>query len=110
MKNLEESIKVIEKNFKGKATDGMSCFYLSDDGKKCVIGCFLPDGHEAQNSFFGIKLILEKYPDLKTYLPKLAIAALEELQQIHDDLNEDASLKKQKAELIEALEYAFDAA
>lgn len=78
----KESMKdVIRKEFKGRAIENGCCKYLTSDGKKCAIGCFIPDGHTAQFSGISVSHLLDIYPDL--CLP-LNNEGLQELQQFHD--------------------------
>lgn len=40
------------------------CQYLTDDGLKCIVGAFIPDGHEAQSNKGGVLTLAEDHPDL----------------------------------------------
>lgn len=41
-----------------------SCKYLTKDGKKCVVGLMLPDGHESQKATCDFSRLVELYPEL----------------------------------------------
>lgn len=38
--------------------------YLCSDGKRCAIGCLMPDGHPALKANVNVKTVLERNPDL----------------------------------------------
>ena len=90
--------KVIDTMFIGRAyswTQG--CEYLTDTGKKCGVGLFIPDGHAAQKSRRSAEYMIMDHPELEEMMP-LSVYGLERLQQFHDE-NEafrDSNLKKQK--------------
>jgi hypothetical protein len=97
--------KTINKRFTGKAIGGNGvCKYLTDDGKMCGVGIFIPDGHSAQFNTFSINNTVESHKDLIALLP-LSEGALYQLQKYHDwDLNFSlATLKKQKALLFKKI-------
>ena len=51
----------------GKATNEVgSCVFLDSNGRKCAVGCLIPDGHPAQLDSFGVIPLLNKYQDLET--------------------------------------------
>lgn len=82
----KETIKQqIRDNNNGKmATDIQgNCQYLAPDGNKCVVGCFIPDGHIAQQSRQSAHYIIEAYEDLRAKMP-LERRAMSRLQDIHD--------------------------
>ena len=76
----EKMIKHIETHFKGKAVerDTGYCQYLTDDGKKCAVGLFLPkDDHQKFKG--GVSFLLGAYENLKQYMP-MTLDKLNELQ------------------------------
>lgn len=88
--------------FKGKAFDRhkLSCSYLTDDGRKCFIGLFIPDGHKGQRYAGGYHRLIENYPELIDKMPHKNTLLLGRLQAEHDDLD-NISLKEQR-------QYLFD--
>lgn len=90
--NKEKMIETLKKEYKGQAVakDTNICQYLTSDGKKCAVGCFIPDGHEAQyynvgvQYIFGGNSLLSKYPDLISILP-LEHSGLYKFQVFHDE-------------------------
>ena len=97
--------KTINKNFTGRAFNEHGvCKYLTKDGKKCAVGIFIPDGHEAQMMEGIVKDLLHKYKDLLDILP-LNSNSLLLLQRYHDlNLNfRSLTLKKQKALLFKKI-------
>ncbi len=91
-------IEVIERDFKGKAVkldDESICEYLTLDGRKCAVGLFIPNGHDAQHSADGYYGLLQKYPDLNILMPLNKIG-MNGLQHLHDNLNRDSSIAAQK--------------
>lgn len=98
----EQIINKIKAEFKGKASDGVTCKYLTKDGKKCAIGLFIPDGHDAQDNGDTIDSLLIEYPDLKAYMPSTNIDFLLAFQDVHDEKLHDAmDLEQQKLRLID---------
>lgn len=81
----ESTIQHIKDNFKGRAFNEslVSCQYLTEDGKKCAVGLFIPEGHAGQNYQGGAILLLERHSDLITEMP-LRLNDLLLLQRIHD--------------------------
>lgn len=75
----------IRREFKGKAINGPYCQYLTQDGKKCAVGMFIPDGHVAQKTCANALALLDRYPELKEKMP-LSRLAMHELQTAHDSL------------------------
>lgn len=108
----KQSIKDhITKEFKGKAMSKTgTCAYAMPDGRKCAVGLFLPDGHEAQGSSHGIFNLLKRYPDLSPFMP-LDTNALLGLQTVHDErLDSNDSLTAQLNILLEWIDtYVADA-
>ena len=70
-----------------RASDGISCRFLTPDGLKCAVGCHIPDGHEAQESGDGVGYLEEVYLDLAGIAwPDTddGISLAEALQSLHD--------------------------
>lgn len=87
--HTKESIKEkLKQEFKGKAYENGTCRYLTDDGKKCAVGCFIPDGHEAQTSVSVAHRMLNKYPELRGVMP-LDTCGIGSFQMHHDGLAEE---------------------
>jgi len=63
---------------------GGGCLYLTPDGNKCAVGCFIPDGHEGQSLRGSVHMLLASHRDLEDSMP-LHRDALAELQEIHDE-------------------------
>jgi len=82
---IDKVLETIERDFKGKATDGTGgCVYLATDNKKCYVGLFIPNGHEACNFEGTVSFLLEEYPDLINKMPTKIINKLANLQNAHD--------------------------
>lgn len=69
------------------ASDRGHCFYLTEDGNKCAVGYWIPDGHPAQGVIMGVIGLAEIYPDLKgvawpDHPDGLVLAS--KLQALHD--------------------------
>lgn len=60
------------------------CMYLTPDGKKCAIGIFIPDGHEAQNFGGSVFHLVAYYPDIREIFAGINTYSLRVLQGIHD--------------------------
>lgn len=94
---LKDILDKIDKKFKGKAVGSSGkCQYLTEDGRKCIIGLFIPDGHPAQESNLGVYDLLLEYKDLAPFMPSNSKTVLTELQWVHDNLDEQLSVKEQK--------------
>lgn len=81
--------KVMERflDHTGRAVDErFFCMYKTEDGNKCAVGIFIPDGHDAQDFNGPVEELIEKFP---TSLPE-EIYAYEDMmckfQEVHDDL------------------------
>lgn len=110
--NKQYAIDTIKREFRGKAVDlqdTTQCLYLTDDGKKCAIGCFIPENHPASspNLRLGIGDVLYDMPELWKYMPSDDIDDLIWLQHIHDALDESDSVESQKEELINFIKERF---
>jgi hypothetical protein len=66
----------------GPCAVGGKCVYRRKDGKRCVAGAFLPDGHPAlrmrKKTIAGVR---RRWPDLD--LP-MDVRGMSDLQQTHD--------------------------
>ncbi len=99
----QSMIKVIEREFKGKAVteavDGTPsrCVYLNNEGKKCAVGCFIPDGHEALKFGEGARSLVARFWELKLPLP---VTGLIEFQETHDYMRAE-HFEEQKQVLID---------
>ena len=49
-----------------RAYDREGCTYLNNEGLKCNIGAFIPDGHLSQRSTCSFDYLISDYPDLKS--------------------------------------------
>lgn len=85
-------IEKLKKEFKGKAInpehmESGTCAYLTPDGKKCAVGCFIPDGNPAQHYDGGILAMKifksELFSGIVTHMP-LKNEGLLEFQNFHD--------------------------
>ena len=104
----QEILDTIDKEFKGKAmSDYGDCFYLMEDGRKCAIGLFIPDNHEAQKYRWGIRELLRTYPSLLKHMPSKDLDFLEDFQNWHDNLHHGLSVEDQKQELKDFVERNF---
>ena len=69
------------------------CAYLDRQGRKCAVGCHIPDGHPAQNfnsnaNGTGVDELAERYPDLEGIAfpaGRSGILLAGQLQKTHDD-------------------------
>lgn len=98
---LKEILEVINRDFKGKAIDDKgNCEYLSKDGRKCAIGLFIPEGHDASSRGLDVKRLLLEYPDLMEFMPSGDLETLDAFQRGHDHgLHSGMDLKEQKEKL-----------
>lgn len=79
-------IDILTKEFTGKGEFEGKCCYLTDNGKKCAVGCFIPDGHEGQNFEGTAADLMKKYHELKLPLSKYGLMAF---QNVHDKMSSD---------------------
>lgn len=77
-----------------QASNGTSCVYLTNDGRKCAVGSILPEG-EWQSFHGDVHELLENYPQLVEMLGIAddfeegaaggsVVELLKELQEVHD--------------------------
>ncbi len=92
----------ITKEFKGKSIsldytnddETVLCLYRNPEGKKCVVGMFIPDNQynpimEREN----VVSIINSFPHIMNFLP-LHKEAMRDLQSIHDAENDPVILTK----------------
>lgn len=102
--NKQEIIDTINEKFTGQAVNDKfgTCQYLTEDGRKCAIGMFIPDGHPAQHKITDVISLLNEYPDLGRYMPFDNLNTLNKFQDCHDScLDTEMSLEEQKQILID---------
>ena len=69
----------------GRVNNGVTCMYLTPEGRKCAIGILLPDGHDAQKARVSAAFLFDDYPDLKQFIPEgMMVRDLLNIQQVHD--------------------------
>jgi len=79
---MESTIEKLCTEFKGKAQELDLCVYLTNEGRKCAVGCFFPPG-EWTNFRGSVSQILRCYPQLSAFMP-MDEDSLSELQAVHD--------------------------
>jgi len=92
MVNLKNIWEKIDNGFTGKAVDTdsnvKSCLYLNQNGQKCAVGLFIPDGHASQTDSAmdteNAKGLLFHYPDLLDHMPVEDVRLLNAWQTFHD--------------------------
>lgn len=89
---MKEQIRA--KNDGSKARDELGCCYMTPDGNRCAVGCFIPDDNEVALDYAGAVSYLLRYcPDLKDVLP-LELSGLLAMQIVHDDVNPDLDVRE----------------
>lgn len=61
------------------------CSYKDDNGNRCAVGCFIPDGHPALNSPANASCLMTEFPELQKLMPFDNPDALIEFQRAHDN-------------------------
>ena len=62
-----------------------ACAYLTPDGRKCVVGVTIPDGHPAQSVFMDAGRLYDTWPELRQHIPEgLTLRDMQRLQDAHD--------------------------
>lgn len=49
----------------GCSADDFSCLYLRNDGNRCAVGYWIPDGHPAARSSTDVSGLASTYPELE---------------------------------------------
>ena len=106
----QEIIDTIEIGFEGKAEDERGgCLYLTLCGlKRCAIGLFIPDGHDAQASWNGVAGVIDSHPDILEHMPSRNMDFLSRFQERHDKLNSLDSIADQKSDLTSWVNENYD--
>lgn len=102
------------RNGQGRALDPdlCKCSYLTPDGRRCVVGTFIPDGHPGQACRGSVAGLLAEHPDLigvaVPATPHGATIAAN-LQRIHDDPTNwvDDKFNHRGEDALKALAYRF---
>jgi len=98
----DKTIKeTVNKRFTGRATNGKGqCQYLTDNGKVCGVGIFIPEGHKAQRTEGSVGDMLAVNEDLINLMP-LNLTKLRALQSYHDsNLDFDSSTLAEQKNLL----------
>lgn len=85
IKNITEGNKGVKAVISGGGGSGSVCVYLTPDGNKCAIGCFIPEGSEASRFHGSVSYLVDKYPDLMSFMPLDDVFALRQFQRVHDN-------------------------
>jgi hypothetical protein len=86
----EEMLDTIKaRKFEETAEEGHSCRYLTNDGNKCAVGLFIPNGHPAQHEIMMVGELLKHYEDLRGIMP-LEEMPMEMFQLSHDEERDSA--------------------
>lgn len=119
----EKMIAKVLAEFKGKAEEVghgpysvSRCAYKTVDGKKCAVGMFIPEGHDAQSYIGTVGDLLECHEGLEKHMPlsfertfyyeadKEKKSPLQMFQNVHDKLPAYESMEGQRAILIKWIE------
>lgn len=74
-------------------------------GRRCVIGCFIPDDHVALGIADDVLGLLAEYPDLLKHMPSRHYRELLDLQKVHDNINPECeSVSAQRKKLLTAID------
>jgi hypothetical protein len=96
----------IQTEFTDKSMNDVGvCVYRGVDGRKCIVGIFIPDDMYVKemdaNVDTSVAGILKKYPELTTFMP-LDLEALKDLQHEHDEGDSgDGTLKEHLLDWVE---------
>ena len=105
-------IETIRKNNNGtRAFDSVEseCMYLTTDGNRCAVGCFIPDDflndppEHDEDPFMYVGAadgLLEKFPFLRKFMP-VEVEALEFMQSVHDDFEGEGDIRDRLTQWIE---------
>ena len=64
------------------------CSYLTPEGRKCVVGVTIPDGHPGQNARMDSHDLYKTWPELANTIPEgLSPFDMRTLQKAHDDIS-----------------------
>lgn len=104
----QKIIDKINSDFKGKAVRAIDadeksiCAYLTHDGKKCAVGLFIPDGHDAQSHEGGYQDLMKNHSETLQTLMSMEDTGMTAFQSFHDvQLKNSETVETQKARLIE---------
>ncbi|MBC96432.1 MAG: hypothetical protein CME63_01675 [Halobacteriovoraceae bacterium] len=103
MSHLEIVKEVLHEKFKGKSVnpDNNGCLYRNENGKRCVVGCFIPDDSPIFDNHNQDEAIVIEDWGLANRMP-LTMKGLQKWQEIHDTLDQSKSVNEQRDILINA--------
>lgn len=85
---------------KPSADSRLSCFYRTDDGNSCFIGCTLPDAiYKPEMEANNVEILFNKFPEVINFYESQGMTTdvhkLLQLQRIHDSffVNRELQLK-----------------
>lgn len=73
--------------------DNLFCVYLDNNGNKCAVGMFIPDGHSAQQYLGDADQLFSRHRDLLEIMP-FSPYSMVIFQSIHDTQKPDANAKQ----------------
>lgn len=93
--NAMKYYRLLEKKCKknlfpcNKINDPGYCLYRGEEGKCCAIGVCIPDKvYKPDMEGYDIEKVVEKFPEVKEYLPEVSLDKLREIQRAHDVLSQ----------------------
>ena len=99
----QKLIEHVKANFKGKSIDNNMCLYRGPEGKKCVIGLFIPDSETNLLSKIEGEGALTVWHRIDKFVPFKDKYMAYEFQRAHDLLSSE-SVEEQTQELVDWLE------
>lgn len=93
----ERVLEQVKKYNKGlpATVRNQACAYLTEDGNRCAVGCFIPDGHPSlrAGNTASVGDLLREYPELMENMPFTEGAAIAQFQGAHDACSSDNPLR-----------------
>jgi len=80
---MKEQLRRYNTGISARRSQSVACSYLTSDGNRCAIGCFIPTDHEGLYFSGSVYSLLDVHGDLAAHMP-LALGGLGTFQFVHD--------------------------
>ena len=87
VKRYNNDTRAVGTKIDGNTCVYKTCLYQTNDGNRCAIGAFIPDGHPGLKSYSEVSNLLFHHPDLVKCMPFTDSIALKVFQRRHDELS-----------------------